>query len=77
LNARPAGRKSSPRASSDGISGTNDPRTADTEEYAERMDERAQYYTDFKLWKTLPVPMGYKKPKSNVFTSQALGRDSS
>lgn len=46
---------------SDGIYGTNDPRTADPEEYAKRMDERAQYYTDFiKLWKTAPVPKGYR-----------------
>lgn len=45
----------------DGIYGTNDPRTADPEEYAERFDERAQYYADFiKLWKTVPVPKGYQ-----------------
>ncbi len=46
---------------SDGIYGTNDPRTADPEEYAKRFDERSQYYADFiKLWKTVPVPRGYR-----------------
>ncbi|MBT5643046.1 hypothetical protein HOJ44_08020, partial [Candidatus Bathyarchaeota archaeon] len=46
---------------SDGIYGTNDPRAADPEEYTKRMDERAQYYSDFiKLWKTVPVPKGYR-----------------
>lgn len=45
----------------DGIYGINDPRTADPEEYAERFDERAQYYADFiALWKTIPVPKGYQ-----------------
>ena len=46
---------------SDGIYGTNDPRTADPEEYAKWFDERAQYYADFiKLWKRVPVPKGYR-----------------
>ncbi len=46
---------------SDGIYGVNDPRTADSEEYAQRFDERAQYIADFiQLWRTVPTPEGYK-----------------
>jgi creatinine amidohydrolase/Fe(II)-dependent formamide hydrolase-like protein len=47
---------------STGIYGTNDPRTADTDEYWARFEERVGFFVDFiNLWKTIPVPDAFKE----------------
>jgi creatinine amidohydrolase len=44
-----------------GVYGTNDPRTADPEEYRERFEERVGFFTEFiRTWKEIPLHEAFK-----------------
>ena len=46
---------------STGVYGTNDPRTADPDEFRARFEERVGFFVDFiNIWKTIPVPDAFK-----------------